>query len=459
MDHPSSATSSVYLYFLAVIAAVGGFLFGFDLSIVSGAELFMAGHFELTPESRGFTVGCAVLGCMMGPPLVGMGLSDWLGRKKVLMIMALLFGVSAIGTALPRTIFEFNVFRIVGGIGVGVASIVSPMYIAEIAPAKIRGRLVVVNQLAIVSGSLFSALVAYALTPDVSGIAASECWRWMFATECIPVIVLLLGLILLPESPRWLVQKGRREEAQRVLAKVGGAEYAQRELQEISAAMAEETGSLRELALPGIRIALFVAVTLAILQQFTGVSSLMFFTPRVFQMAGFESESMAILQSAIMFAWNLGFTGLALVLVDRLGRRPLLIFGCVAMGVGLFLLGMCFHFKITGYWILAPLFIAVAAFNVSIAPLTWLIMSEIFPNRIRSKAMAIASMAIWTAAYLGAQAFPVIVDVMRNRYGSPAGTFWIYSLVCVFTVFFAWTMVNETKGKSLEEIGRSWMKQ
>ena len=461
MQDPSSAQpiSRVYLYFLALIAAVGGFLFGFDLSIVSGAELFMADHFSLTPESRGFAVGCAVLGCMLGPILVGLGIADWLGRKKVLLVTALLFGISAVGTALPNTIAQFNLFRIIGGIGVGVAAIVSPMYIAEIAPAKIRGRLVIVNQLAIVSGSLISAVVAYFLTPDLSGIDAAECWRWMFATECIPVIILMLGLLLLPESPRWLVEKGRTEEAHKVLEKVGGTEHAEQVFDEISGALAEETGTLRELTLPGIRMALFIAVMLAMLQQFTGVSSLMFYTPRVFQMAGFESESQAILRSAFMFAWNLAFTGLALVLVDRLGRRPLLILGVAAMGIGLFLLGLCFHNEMKGNAVLVPLFVSVAAYNLSIAPLAWLIMSEIFPNRIRSKAMAIASMAIWTSAYLGAQAFPVIVDVMEKRYGSPAGTFWLYSLVCLFAVFFAWSMVNETKGKSLEEIGRSWMKQ
>ena len=459
MADPSSSASRVYLYFLALIAAIGGFLFGFDLSIVSGAELFMADHFELTPESRGFAVGCAVLGCMIGPPLVALGLSDWLGRKKVLFMTALLFGVSSIGTALPDTIAQFNVFRVIGGIGVGIAAIVSPMYIAEIAPARIRGSLVTVNQLAIVSGSLVAALVAYSLTPDVSGIAASECWRWMFGSECIAVAILLIGLTVLPESPRWLVQQGRDEEARRVMTKVGGAEHAERELNEISSALAEETGSFRELTLPGVRIGLFVAVSLAMLQQFTGVSSLMFFTPRVFQMAGFESESDALLKSSFMFAWNLGFTVLALVLVDRLGRRPLLLIGVAAMGLGLFLLGLFFHHEIEGYWPLAPLFIAVAAYNLSLAPLAWLIMSEIFPNRIRSKAMAIASMAVWVSAYLGAQAFPVLVDVMQKRYGSPAGTFWIYSLVCLFALFFSWTMVNETKGKSLEEIGRSLMKQ
>jgi SP family arabinose:H+ symporter-like MFS transporter len=205
------------------------------------------------------------MGCMLGPLLVGLGLSDRLGRKPLLMITAIAFGMSAAGTAVPPTIAIFNVFRILGGVAVGVASMLSPLYIAEIAPKRIRGRLVIVNQLAIVSGSLISAIVAYSLSPDVSGLTEDAAWRWMFASECIPVAVLVIGLFCVPESPRWLMEKGRVDEAREVLARIGGPSAAEEEIEEISSAMAEETGGWSELLLPGIRIALVIAVMLAML--------------------------------------------------------------------------------------------------------------------------------------------------------------------------------------------------
>jgi len=445
-----------YVYLVSLVAAVGGFLFGFDLSIVSGAQIFLKKQFELSPEALGFACSCAMIGCMLGPVLIVAGLSDWLGRKKVLMIMAIAFGVSAIGSAVPPTIGIFNVFRILGGIAVGVASMLSPMYIAEIAPKRIRGRLVTVNQLAIVSGSLISAVVAYFLTPDVSGLDENVCWRWMFASECIPVAILVFGLLFVPESPRWLVEKGRLDEARDVLTRVDGPANAEQEIKEITSAIAEESGGWSELVLPGIRVAIMIAVMLAMLQQFTGVSPMLLYVPMVFQKAGFESASDAIFQTAVMFAWNLICCVLALWLVERLGRRPLLLIGLSVMGIGLVVFGWCFHAEIQGLPLLVTMFLAVGAYNLSIAPLAWLIMSEIFPNRIRAKAMAIATFSLWIAAYINGQTFPMLMSAIETRFGTPAGVFWIYSAVCLFAMLFCWAMVPETKGRSLEEIGRSW---
>ena len=438
------------------MAAVGGFLFGFDLSIVSGAQIFLRRQFELSPESLGFACSCAMMGCMLGPLLVGLGLSDWLGRKPVLMITAIAFGISAVGTAVSPTIAIFNAFRILGGVAVGVASMLSPLYIAEIAPKRIRGRLVIVNQLAIVSGSLISAIIAYYLSPDVSGLTESAAWRWMFASECIPVAVLVIGLFCVPESPRWLMEKSREDEARKILARIGGSSAAEKEIEEISSAMAEETGGWSDLLLPGIRIALVIAVMLAMLQQFTGVSPMLLYVPMVFQRAGFEAASDALFQSVIMFSWNLFCCVIALWLVERLGRRPLLIAGLAIMGIGLVTFGFCFHAQIKGLPSLVIMFIAVGAYNLSIAPLAWLIMSEIFPNRIRDKAMAISAFSLWLAASINGQTFPMLMDAIETRYGTPAGVFWIYAGVCLFAVLFSWAMVPETKGKSLEEIGRSW---
>ena len=435
---------------------MGGFLFGFDLSIVSGAQIFLEEEFQLSADSLGFACSCAMLGCLLGPVLVGLGLSDRLGRKPVLMITAVAFGISAVGTALPPTIAVFNMFRIIGGVAVGVASMISPLYIAEIAPKRIRGRLVIVNQLAITSGSLISAIVAYYLSPDVSGLSADAAWRWMFATECIPVALLVVGLFCVPESPRWLMEKGREDEAREVLTRVDGPSAAEAEIEEIRSALAGESGGWSELWLPGIRIALIIAVMLAMLQQFTGVSPMLLYVPKVFQKAGFEATSDALFQSAIMFGWNLFCCVIALWLVERLGGRPLLIAGLGFMGIGLLLFGYCFSAQIEGLPMLVSMFFAVGAYNLSIAPLAWLIMSEIFPTRVRDKAMAIATISLWLAAWINGQTFPMLMDAIENRYGTPAGVFWIYAGVCLFAVLFSQRMVPETKGKSLEEIGRSW---
>ena len=443
--------SRLYVFGISMIAAVGGFLFGYDLSIVSGAVIFLRKDFNLTPNEVGFAVSSAVIGCLIGPFLIGAGLSDKLGRKKILVITAVIFGIGAVGTAIPRSMTEFNFFRILGGVGVGVASVISPMYISEIAPARLRGRLVTVNQLAIVIGSLCSIIVSYFLS-------FSESWRWMFASECVPVLWLLAGLFFVPESPRWLMEKDRRSEAFAVLEKIDGSANAEREIQGIMASFQEKSGSYSELFQPGMRIALVIAITLAILQQFTGVSPLLFYTPMVFQKAGFEKASDAILQSIIVNVWNLFCTALAFWLVDRLGRRPLLIAGCGGMALGMTLMGVFFHFDLKGIWILLVMFLCVGSYVVSLAPLAWLIMSEIFPTRIRGRAMALASFSLWIAAFIGAQTFPPLLSFVEGRFGTPAGLFWIYAVVCVFAVIFGWVMVPETKGKSLEEIGRSWAK-
>jgi len=442
--------SKVYLYLVSIVAAVGGFLFGYDLSIVSGAVIFLRKEFNLTPNEVGFAVSSAVIGCLLGPFIIGAGLSDWLGRKRVLLVTAVIFGVGALGTAIPRNMTEFNFFRILGGVGVGIASVISPMYISEIAPARLRGRLVTVNQLAIVTGSLASIIVSYFLS-------FSESWRWMFASECIPVFLLLAGLAFVPESPRWLVKKNRNSEVLAILTRIDGATNAEQEMKEISASLQEESGTYSELFRPGMRMALLIAVMLAVLQQFTGVSPLLFYMPIVFQKAGFEKASDAILQSIIVNVWNLACTAIAFWLVDRLGRRPLLITGCSGMALGLSLMGVFFHYDVKGFSVVLVMFLCVGSYVISLAPLAWLIMSEIFPTRIRGRAMAIASFALWMAAFIGAQTFPPLLSYVESSFGTAAGVFWIYAAVCVFAVVFGWLMVPETKGKSLEEIGRSWL--
>ncbi len=439
-----------YLYFVAVVAAVGGFIFGYDLSIIAGASLFLREEFALTPFWLGFAVSSAVIGCIIGP-LAGAGLTDRWGRKKALYLCAILFGISAIGTALPRTMVEFYIFRILGGMGVGLASIVSPMYIAEVAPSRMRGRLVLVNQLAIVVGSLASIIVSYFLS-------LSGSWRWMFASELVPIVILLIGLTLVPESPRWFAQKNRNDAALGVLTRIGGPRYAAQEMERIARSLKEKTASFAELFRPGMRTALLIAFTLAVLQQFSGTSPLLFHTPLIFQRAGFDNISDAILQSIIVNIWNLTLTAIGLWAVDRFGRRPLLLTGTTAMAIGFALMGIFFYYDLAGLYLLLTMFMVVGGYVISLAPLAWLIMSEIFPTHLRVKAMQLAALGLWVSAFLGALLLPPMMSYFKETFGTEAGAFWIFMAVCIFAIVFGWRMVPETKGRSLEEIGESWTK-
>lgn len=449
---PDDPSRRSYLYLVTAVAAMSGFLFGYDLAIISGAIIFLKQTFHLAPAEEGFAMASAMVGCILGPLLLAAGLSDWLGRKKVLMVMALLFGIGAIGSALSRNMTEFNLYRIFGGIGVGVAGVISPMYIAEIAPAHMRGRLVTVNQLAIVLGSLVAALAAYWLS-------LTENWRWMFASACVPVVALLVGLCFVPQSPRWLVLKRRTAEALAVLRRTCGNETAEAHLAEISESLTAESGAWSELWRRGMWVAVLIAVVLAILQQWAGVSPTMFYAPLIFQRAGFELASDAIWQSVIMTVWNLCCTVLSLWLVDRLGRRPLLIGGCLGMVVGQLCLGLAFHYNWGGSFVLAAMFLCVGAYVLSLAPLAWLIMAEIFPNRIRSKAMAVASFALWISAYTTLQFFAPLREHLELRFGSPAGLFWMFAAICLAGTVFIYFLVPETKGKTLEQIGMSWLRR
>jgi len=344
----------VYLYFVCLVAAVGGFIFGYDLDILTGALIFLRREFNLTPAQLGFAVSSATIGCIFGP-LVGGSAADWLGRKRTLALTALVFAVGAIGTVFPKVPLEFDAFRLLGGIGVGLASIVSPMYISEISPAAIRGRLVTVNQLAIVMGSLLAIVVAYFFS-------FSGNWRGMFASELVPVILFVVGLAFVPESPRWLLQKGRYASARDVLLKVHVPEAAEREFEEIAQSIGGEESKtkLAELVGPGLRKALLIAIVLAVLQQLTGVSPLTFYMPVIFQEAGFRNASDAIMQTIIVNAWSMLWTVVALWLVDRIGRRFLLLVGTLGMGVGMAAMGVSFQFKLSGAYVVLVMMASMA---------------------------------------------------------------------------------------------------
>jgi len=383
-------------------------------------------------------------------PLLALGLSDSLGRKKTLLFAAVLFGVSAVGTAFCRNIVAFNVLRVLGGVGVGLSSIVSPMYIAEISPAAIRGRLVTINNLAIVGGSFAAILVSFA----VSQAELEEGWRWMFGSQALPVLAFMIGLAFAPNSPRWLAGKGRDAEALEVLARIQGSGKAALEMRQIRESLNEESGRFSELFRPGIRLSLLVAVGLGIFQQATGSSVLFANAPIVFQKAGFAKESQAIGQSVILMVWNILATLMGMWLVERCGRRPLLLGGLTGMALGLVATGMVFQFDISGAYVLIVMFVGIGMYVMSLAPLTWLLMSELFPTRLRGKAMSVAGMALWTACYGGLQTFPPLRDWFERRWGSIAGVFYLYAAVCAVAFLFSWRLVPETKGKTLEEISR-----
>jgi len=446
----ASAVATGYVFRLAIVAALGGFLFGYDISIISGAVIFLQNEFRLTELQIGFAVSSAAIGCIIGP-LVAVTVSDFLGRKKTLFIAALLLGISALATALPRTMTEFYIGRLIGGIGVGLASIVCPMYISEMAPARLRGRLVSLNQIAIVTGLFLAIVVSYALS-------FGGHWRWMFASELVPIACWLGALTILPESPRWLVAKRREGDALQLLERSEGNEQAKKSLVEIKESLTEESGGWAEVFQPGIRMALLVAVVLAVLQQMTGVSILLVYAPTIFQNAGFTASD-AIWQAIPLNIWNIACTVLAFWLVDRIGRKPLLMAGSALMALGLFLMGLCFQFGWSGYWVVIVMFLCVGAFVSSLAPLAWLIMSEIFPTRIRGKAMSVAGVALWLSFFLGSQFFPALNGYFKNNFGSPAGVFWLFAGVCVFSFFFCWRLVPETKGRTLEEIASSWKRK
>jgi len=447
-----------YVVLLSLVAALGGLLFGYDTGVIAGAIGFLQQHFQLDPSfQKGWAAASALIGCTLGVAMAGL-LSDLLGRKKVLIGSAILFFVSAVGTALPRTIGQFIFFRILGGLGVGAASITSPMYIAEICPAKVRGRMVSVNQFAIVTGFLVVYLVNYFIA--LQGTEAWNVrlgWRWMFGSESIPAILLLVLLFFVPESPRFLAKQRRSDAALRILARIGGPEQARTELAAIEEAIALETGSLKQLLQPKMRTVLLIGIVLAVLQQVTGINVFMYFGAEIFKKMGSGTHA-ALLKEVMVGAVNLGFTVVAIRTVDRLGRKPLMIGGSCGMGICLAAMGLAAFTQKSGLWLLVFILGYIACFALSIGPVTWVILSEIFPTGIRGRAMGIATVCLWLANYLVTQSFTMMDEnpwLIRTFHH--AFPFWLYASLCVVLAIFVWRAVPETKGKSLEQIEKYWL--
>lgn len=452
--------SMAYVARVCLVATLGGLLFGYDTAVIAGAIGFMKAHFAMSGTLEGWATSCALAGCVLGVVIAGW-MSDRFGRRNTLILSAVLFLVSAIGTAIPRSLMEFIIFRIVGGVGVGAASMTSPMYIAEISPARYRGRLVSVNQLAIVFGMLVVTIVNYMI--EGMGDEAwnlTTGWRWMFGSEAIPAVALLLLMFTVPESPRFLSRQGKTDEARGVLVRIGGLDHADREMADIADALSHESPSLAQLLAPGMRVALVIAVVLAILQQVTGINVFLYYAPEIFkEMAGAKVDA-ALLQAIVVNAVNLTFTIIAIWTVDKLGRKPLMIVGATGMGLSLTALGLAAYLGRADVWLLAFVLGYIACFALSVGPVTWVILSEIFPTKIRGRAMAIATLCLWTANFVVSQTFPMMDEHARLieifNHGFP---FFIYAAFCVVLAVFVFAVVPETKGKTLEEIEKSWIRQ
>jgi sugar porter (SP) family MFS transporter len=433
-----------YLYLPAAVAAIGGLLFGFDTAVINGAIVFLKRQFALSDSQTEIGASSLLLGCVFGASLAAFT-SDRFGRKKLLLAAAALFTISSIATALPRNITEFVVARLVGGIAIGVASTLSPLYIAEIAPARIRGLLVSVNQLAIVTGILLSYGVNYALAG--SGPAN---WRWMFGSAAVPSVFFLVALLSVSESPRWLVQKGRETEAEQVLSRIEGRDSAHAEIQAIRSAVAEESGNILD---PAFRKPLAVAVLIALFSQFTGINTIIYYGSLVFlEHVPKQTASTALWANVMIGAINFVATILGMNLIDRLGRKPLMMGAFAGMAASMMGVAAAIHVQAPALAVLCLVLIYVACFAIGIGTGTWVLMSEICPTRIRGRAMSIATVFLWCGTLLVTLTFLSLVRVL-----TAPGAFLLYAVICIAALLFVKLAVPETKGRSLEEIESWWL--
>lgn len=449
-----STVNSTIIYKSTLVASVGGLLFGYDTAVISGAIGFMKVYYQLSDVMTGWVASCALLGCIIGAMYSGK-LSDHIGRKKVLMISALLFTVSSLGTAIAPELWIFVLFRILGGMGIGIASMLSPMYISEMAPAAIRGRLISIFQLGIVTGIL----VIYFVNAYIAGIHdenwnISTGWRWMFGSGIIPSVIFMVLLLTVPESPRWLASQKRNTEALHILTRINGPVMAGLELESINRSLKDETSfSFSDLKEPGLKRVLIIGILLAVFSQITGINAIMYYAPEIFKATGVGSDS-AFIQTILVGVINVIFTFVAIKYVDLWGRKKLLLLGISGMTICLFIVGLAFYTQQQGYLVLVAILGYIASFAMSLGPLTFVVIAEIFPTKARATAMSVATFFLWAAVFLVSQTFPVLIGSIGN-----ANTFWLYMAIAVIVFLFIWKKVPETKGKTLEEIEDAWKKR
>lgn len=443
-------TNKSYIFKVALVASAGGFLFGYDFVIISGALSFLDSYFHFSLAMKGLAVGSAVLGAISGP-LFGLWFADKLGRRKTMMIAACCLMISTFGSAFALTIWSFICWRFLGGIGVGLAMMTSPIYIAELAPPHLRGSLVNVNQLSNVIGINLAVIVSYFFSFDGWG------WRWMFGSQVVPVFLLVIGLLLIPESPRWLAAKNRILEALKVLTKINGKEKAEEELKEIQEELKQETGKFSELFQPGTKIALLIGIVLMIFSQINGVNVTMQYAPSIMAEVGISVGSNAILSSIPIFILILICTIISFKLIDRYSRRGLLITSVTFMALSHVIMAINLQQHWPPLFTLFPMLLGAGAFTIGFAPLSWIITSEIFPNKIRSKAIGVVCSFLYMASFITVQIFPMLTNWFNTHFNSMAGVYWIFAAICFACVLFSWKMVPETKGLSLENISEFWL--
>lgn len=456
--HVTPATA--YVWGIALVAALGGLLFGYDWVVIGGARQFFEIYFHLnTAASVGWANSCALIGCFAGSLFAGT-LGDRYGRKPVLLVSAVLFAVSSILTGWASSFAAFIVWRIAGGVAIGLSSNISPLYIAEVSPAAHRGRLVSLNQFAVVIGILLAQIVNWQIAAPIPAHISPDAmlaswnvqsgWRWMFTAVAFPAVIFLFASFAIPESPRWLLARGRREQAEKVLRRVGGSsEYATAEVTSIVAALREEeklATNWRGLLQPGVRTVLLIGVVLAVLQQWSGINVLFNYAEEVYRAAGLGTNQI-LLDIVITGTINLLFTLVAMGLVDRLGRRSLMLFGCFGIGISHLLAGFAYRTGLHGTPVLVLTLCAIACYAMTLAPLTWVLIAEIFPNRLRSLGVSAAVSALWISAFALTYSFPFI-----NRALGSSGTFFTYGIICLAGAIFVMAFVPETKGRTLEEI-------
>lgn len=448
-----------YIWMISIVAALGGLLFGYDWVVIGGAKPFYEPYFHLTSEALiGWAVSCALLGCLIGSVLSGV-LSDRIGRKKLLILAAFLFGASSILTGWAHDFGAFVAWRILGGVAIGIASNVSPTYIAEVSPARWRGRLVTLNQLTIVVGILAAQIVNLMIAGGLADGASADAiraswhgqygWRWMFTAVAVPSFVFLAFAFVIPESPRWLINVGSVDKAKRILERIGGQAYAEAELQAVDAGLHRDQASKtdwRALLSPAVLAVLGTGVGLAVLQQWSGTNVIFNYAEEIYRGAGYDLSGV-MFNIVITGAINLIFTVLAIVTVDRFGRRALMMWGAGGIAVLHGLLGLAFFLGLKGPVVLGLTLAVIAFYGLSLAPVTWVLLSEIFPNRVRGAAMSIAVSSLWIACFVLTFTFPIL-----NKVLGAAGSFWCYGLVCVAGFLLIALRVPETKGKTLEQI-------
>lgn len=441
MITPNLSINNTYILGISFISALGGYLFGFDFAVISGALPFLRTEFGLTAWWEGFLTGSLALGCMVGCLIAGK-LSDRYGRRPGLLLAALLFAGSSLGMALAGSLTGFVLMRFGAGIGVGMASMLSPMYIAEVSPAAVRGRNVSINQLTIVLGVLITNVVNYNLADQ-----GPDAWRWMVGLGVIPALLFLLGVFWLPESPRWLVKAGQAGRAEAVLSKIGNPVFVRQTLHDIEKSLPKQaTPPFWAVFDRSVRPAVLVGIGLAVFQQLCGINVVFNYTSTIFESVG-ASLNRQLVETVSIGVVNLIFTLLAMWQIDRLGRRPLMLIGFIGLAILYVVLALLLQNQAAPGWISAVVLVAIAIYATTLAPVVWVLISEIFPNAIRGVATSVATISLWGAYFILVFTFPILASYLGTY-----GPFWLYAGICVLGFIFVRRNVRETKGKTLEEL-------